>query len=197
MMGCGGAIIYIFAAKAPFIGINLIGLNPDIFGVYNLIPSLGMIIGSFVAAALIGRYPVTKIILSTMTIALIATLTMLIPFALKPTAASLFLPMVLIYTAQAIAFANVASYGLSTAKNKSNASAMFNFINISTIVIGVLLAEFIYPESALALPLFFIFFFAIALLLGNVLESLPLRMNIIDSYNFNLAALHNPSPIVK
>ncbi len=172
MMGCGGAVIYICAAKAPFFGINLFGLSPDIFGIYNLIPALGMIIGSFTAAALIGRFPITKIIVSTTTIALFATLTMLIPFAIKPSAASLFLPMVLIYMAQSIAFANVASYGLSTAKNKSNASAMFNFINISTIVIGVLLAEFIYPESALALPLFFIVFFAIALLLGIRLKKL-------------------------
>ncbi len=29
MMGCGGAIIYIFASKSPFIGITLIGLTPD------------------------------------------------------------------------------------------------------------------------------------------------------------------------
>jgi MFS family permease len=160
MMGCGGAIIYIFASKAPFIGINLIGLSPEKFGAYNLIPPLGMICGSFVAAALIGRLPVITIIL-------------LIPFALSgPTALSLFLPMVLIFTVQATAFVNVSSYGLSTAKNKSNASAVFNFINIGTILISVLLAEFVFPDSALALPLFFMFFLLVALLLGIRLKKL-------------------------
>ena len=173
MMGCGGAVIYIFASKAPFIGIDLIGLSPDTFGAYNLIPSLGLIIGSFLTAALVGRIPVTQLILSSAIAALIGTLTMLIPFAFsKPTAASLFLPMILIYLVQSIAFANIASYGLSTAKNKSNASAMFNFINISTIVVATLLSEFIFPESALALPLFFLFFFAIMLLLGMRLKKL-------------------------
>jgi MFS family permease len=173
IMGCGGAVIYIFASKAPFIGINLIGLNPEKFGTYNLIPPIGMIFGSFIASALIGRLPVIKIILSALTATFLATFTMLIPFAMSgPTALSLFLPMVLIFTVQATAFVNVASYGLSTAKNKSNASAVFNFINISTIVISVLLAEFIFPESALALPLFFMFFMIVALLLGLRLKKL-------------------------
>lgn len=176
MMGCGGAIIYIFASKAPFIGINIIGLDVDTFGTYNLIPPLGMIIGSFFAAALIGRLPVMKLIISAIAATLLATMTMLIPFAISgPTNLSLFLPMVLIYIFQCVAFVNVASYGLSTAKNKSNASAIFNFLNISTIVIAVLLSEFIFPESALALPLFFLLFMSIAFILGIRLKKLSLQ----------------------
>lgn len=171
MMGCGGAVIYIFAAKAPFIGISLIALTPETFGVYNLIPALGMIIGSFVSAALVGRIPIIKTILLALSTALISTFFMLIPFAISgPTTFFLFMPMMFVYIAQSVAFANVASYGLSTAKDKSNASAVFNFINISTIVFAVLFSEMLYPESALALPLFFIFFLFLALLAGLKLK---------------------------
>jgi hypothetical protein len=63
-------------------------------------------------------------------------------------------------------------YGRSTAQNKSNASAVFNFINIGTIVLSVLLSEFIFPESALALPLFFVFFLILTFLLGLRLKKL-------------------------
>jgi Bcr/CflA subfamily drug resistance transporter len=173
IMGCGAAIIYIFASKAPFIGINIIGLSPDKFGAYNLVPPIGMILGSFLAAALIGRFQVLNLLFGGISASLLATLTMLIPFAIfAPTSASLFFPMVLIYLAQATVYANVSSYGLSTAKNKSNASAVLNFINISTAVIAVLLSEFIFPESALALPLFFVFFFCLMLLLCFRLKKL-------------------------
>ena len=175
MMGCGGAIIYIFASKAPFIGISLMGIEPDIFGLYSLIPSLGMILGSFLSSSLIGRFSQPNLILSSTLAAILGTLSMLIPFAFsEPTTLSLFLPMVVIYLFQSVSFANVASYGLSTAKNKSNASAIFNFINISTIVLSVLLAEYIFPESAPALPLFFLLFLTIAAFLALQLRKLAI-----------------------
>jgi hypothetical protein len=88
---------------------------------------------------------------------------------------SLFLPMALIYIFQAVGYANISSYGLSTAKNKSNASAVFNFLNIGTIVISVFLSEFIFPESALAMPLFFLFFLLFMLILWSRLKKLTLQ----------------------
>jgi hypothetical protein len=152
----------------------LIGLSPDKFGIYNLIPPIGMVIGSFLVSTLIGR-PVIKIIYWATIGSLIAVLTMLIPFAAwGPSTFSLFIPMALIFLAQAIGYANISSYGLSTAQNKSNASAVFNFLNISTIVVSVLLSEFIFPESALAMPLFFLFFFGLMLLLWTRLKKLAM-----------------------
>jgi MFS family permease len=173
MMGCGGAVIYIFGSKSPFIGIDIIGLSPAKFGIYNLIPPIGLIIGSFLASALIGRFAAMKIIKWAIFGAILALMTMLFPFAISgPTAMSLFLPMALIYIFQAVGYANISSYGLSTAKNKSNASAVFNFLNIGTIVISVFLSEIIFPESALAMPLFFLFFLLFMLILWSRLKKL-------------------------
>lgn len=173
MMGCGGALIYIFGSKAPFIGIDIIGLSPAKFGIYNLIPPIGLIIGSFLASALIGRFAVMKVIKWAILGCVLALMAMLFPFATSgPTALSLFLPMALIYIFQAVGYANISSYGLSTAKNKSNASAVFNFLNIGTIVVSVFLSEFIFPESALAMPLFFLFFLLLMLFLWSRLKKL-------------------------
>ncbi|MBS0648951.1 MAG: MFS transporter [Verrucomicrobia bacterium] len=173
LVGCCTSIIYIFASKSPFIGINIIGLSPEVFGTYNLIPPIGMVLGSFLASALIGRFPVLNLIFGGIACSLLATLAMLIPFAIAaPSAASLFFPMVLIYLAQSTVYAHISSYGLASAKNKSNASAVLNFINISSAVVAVLLSEFVFPESAIALPLFFIFFFILMLLLWRRLKLL-------------------------
>ncbi|MBI5273720.1 MAG: MFS transporter [Chlamydiales bacterium] len=173
MMGCGSAVAYVFASKAPFIGIILLGLEPDIFGTYNLIPLLGMLLGALLAAKLSGRFSLLGILLTGIVASLIATFTMLIPFSIgRLNPVSLFVPMFLIYLAESLVFANISSFGLANAKNKANGSAVLNFINLSTTVVAVLLLEFIYPESVVLLPLSFIIFFFIMFLLWIYLRKL-------------------------
>lgn len=80
--------------------------------------------------------------------------------------------MVLIYIAESVIYAHISSFALTGAKNKSNASAVLNWINMSVAVIAVLLAEFIYPEDALIMPISFAFFFLVMLLLWFRLRKL-------------------------
>ena len=130
-----------------------------------------MILGSLLSAKLAGRYSFQGLLLTGRVASLICTLTMLIPFALgAPTAGALFVPMALIYIAEALVFSNIASFGLTNAKNKSNGSAVLNFINIGAAVIAVFLAEMIYPESALVMPIGFILFFILMLWLFQKLK---------------------------
>lgn len=173
MMGCAGAVGYVFASKAPFIGINLMGLTPAVFGAYNLIPVLGILIGAALSAKLAGRFSLPNLLLTGISCSIVVTFTMLIPFLmgiLNPL--TLFIPMLLIYIAAALVIANVSSFGLAHAKNKSNGSAVLNFINLSTTVVAVLLSECIYPESAVLLPLSFVVFFFVMLLLWIRLKRL-------------------------
>lgn len=173
VMGCGTAIVYIFAAKAPFIGITLMGMQPKAFGIYNLIPVLGMLLGAYFAAKLAGRLSVLNILLMGMIACLFMTLSMLIPFflgILNPN--TLFFPMLLVYASESLIFANISSLGLSHAKNKSNGSAVLNFINLGIAVIAVLLLEFIYPDSALVMPVSFVVIFGIMILFWIRLKKL-------------------------
>ena len=166
-LGCASSVIYVFASKAPFIGINLIGLTPDQFGAYNLIPVVGMLLGAFISAKLAGRFSVMGLILSGIVASLIVSFTQLIPFSLgNVNPASLFFPLFLIYITSSVIFTNITSFGLAHAQNKSNGSAVMNFINLSTTVVAVLLSEFIYPESAILLPLSIQIFFLAMLLLA-------------------------------
>lgn len=165
MMGCTTAVIYVFAAKAPFIGIKIIGLSPEKFGLYNLIPILGMGFGGYLANRLAGRFRILTLLLFGTIACLLANLTILIPFAMEVvTAWSLFLPMILIYVVNSVVFANASSFGLSAANDKANASAVIQFLNVGCAMVAVFLVEFIYPESALLLPLSFAFLYVVLLL---------------------------------
>ena len=70
---------------------------------------------------------------------------------------TLFLPITFLYIAEALIFSNASGFGLSSSKDKSNGSAMLNFINLSLALCGVFFAQWIYPQSAIILPLAFIF----------------------------------------
>lgn len=160
MMGCGSAMVYLFASKSPFIGIKVIGLDPETFGAFNLIPSAGMLLGSFLVTGLVGRFSLYSLLLCGITGSLIATLVMLLFFSFGDLSWwILFLPAFFIYASESLVYANVSSFGLTTATNKSNASAVLNFINMSTAVIAVFLSELILPESALLLPISFLCIF--------------------------------------
>jgi len=173
MLGCVSSVLYIFASKAPFIGISLVGLTPDVFGTYNLIPLSGMLLGGLLSGRLAGRFPLLGLLLTGIVASFIATFTMLIPFSIGMfNSVTLFFPMFLIYMAEALVFANISSFGLAHAQNKSNGSAVLNFINLSITVVAVVLSEFIYPELAILMPISFLIFFFLCFLLWLRLRNL-------------------------
>ncbi len=161
IMGLGTASIYIFATKAPFIGIDTIGLTPERFGIYNLIPAFGMVIGGFLSSKLAGRITFFKMLLFGIIGCFAMNFAILIPFSLgRVNPLTLFVPIFLVNVFECLVFANISSFGLANAKNKSNGSAILNFINLGIAVVGVLLVELIYPESSLLLPLSFLICFS-------------------------------------
>lgn len=173
LMGCGSAVVYIFASKSPFIGINLIGLHPLKFGMYNLIPLVGMVLGTVLAIKLAGRISVLNLLFIGAVGSFLTTFAMFIPFAMGMLNVwTLFIPMVFIYLVEAMVYANASSFGLAHAQNKSIGSAVINFINLSATVLAVLFAEFIYPESAIVMPVSFLIAFFIMILLGLRLRRL-------------------------
>lgn len=171
MMGCRTSIIYLFAAKAPFIGIQLLGLTPESFGVYNLIPLVGMLLGALFAGSIAGRFSLFKLLFSGVVISLLSAGIMVFFFLLeKLTLWSLFLPMFLIYFSTSIIFANLSSFGLANVSNKSNGSAVFNFINLSFTALILLIMESLHFQSAFLMPMSFAFLFLLMLVLCFLLR---------------------------
>ncbi len=157
LMGCGTAVIYLFAAEAPFIGINQIGLSAAQYGLSNFIPPIGIIIGSILANFLAGKKDPLWILLVGISIASALSVVMLLFFFFGTINIwTLFIPMPLIYIGESLVFANASSLVMSHAKNKSYASSIMNFINMGMSVCVLLIFESIPTKMSYMMPLIFV-----------------------------------------
>jgi|ERR1700722_16026643 len=166
IMGCATSFVYLFASEAPFVGINHIGLRADTYGLLNFIPPVGMIIGSFFAHQLAGKKNILTIMVMGIGIALLGSIVMFISF-LGGTINiwSLFIPMPFIYIGLSLIFSNASGLAMTGAKNKSNASAVMNFINMGTSVLALTTIESLPSHKVYVLPLFFLFLGCLMLIL--------------------------------
>ena len=175
MMGCGASIIYLFAAVAPFIGIEKIGLSPDHYGLLNLIPPVGLIAGALLANYLSERKEQLPVMLFGSIITILFTVVMLILFWMGSVNAwTLFLPMPFIYIGESLVYANASSLILTHAKNKSYASATMGFITMGSCAATLFIAGYIPAPGSSLLPLLFTVIAVFMLLLLGALKKLSL-----------------------
>ncbi len=168
MMGCGTSVVYLFASEAPFIGMDRLGLTPDTYGVLNFIPPMGMIIGSLCSRSLAGKKSTTSTLSLGSWIALFGSAVMLLLFLTNwITVWTLFLPMPFIYIGLSFIYSNASALAMSHAKDKSNASAIMNFINLGVSVVAVLSIESLPIHPASLMPLLFVLFTLLLLLLNK------------------------------
>ncbi len=157
LMGLGTSIVYLFASEAPFIGIDRIGLKEDVYGLLNFIPPVGMIVGSLISNYLAEKKEGHLTIGLGILITLIGSIGMLVLFLLNSVNVwSLFMPMPLIYVGLAFISSNASALAMSHAQNKSNASAIMNFLNVGISVLALLAIQALPFHEALALPFFFL-----------------------------------------
>lgn len=157
IMGCATSFVYLFASEAPFIGISQIGLKADTYGLLNFIPPIGMIVGSYFSHRIAGTREIRSILTLGILITVVASLTMFVLFLFNFVSPySLFIPMPFIYIGLSLIFSNSSGLAMTQAQDKSNASAMMNFINMSTSVIVLLVLEGIALHRSYILPLFFL-----------------------------------------
>lgn len=165
IMGCTTSIIYAFATKSPFIGIEQMGLEPAQFGHYSLIPYMGMIVGSLISMKFSHQVAPLRMISIASIASFFCGLSMLLPFLWSIiNIYSLFVSMIIILIPATIIFTNASAYAMSHVTNKSSASAVLNFINLGVASFAVLLVQLIYPKYPLVLPLIFYLFFVLMLI---------------------------------
>lgn len=156
-MSAPTSIVYMFASGAPFIGIEKIGLSPQAFGVWSLLPTLGLFTGSAISGLLVGKRSVFDIMKYGIITMLAFTLAMLALFSCDVvTAATLFLPAPLIYTGLSMIFPNASALGMIYAKDKANASAIINFTNMGGAFIAVTCFQLLPQHYVILMPLLFL-----------------------------------------
>ncbi len=156
LMGGSTSFVYIFAALAPFLAINLLGMSSTRYGIANILPPIGLILGSLFSARLAKQRSLKTIILTGIVITTSGTLLMMIVTAMHLLAVfSLFIPMIIIYFGISLILANASTIAMSQVNDKSQGSAIMNFINMGSTTLVVLSLGFL-PMNTILLPSIFI-----------------------------------------
>ena len=156
LMGGSTCFVYVFAAVAPFIAINIFGLNSAEYGMANILPPIGLILGSVVGARLSKKYSLESIIRAGILIASLGALLMLVAMFMHfPILFSLFLPMIIIYFGLCFILANASTIAMSHVSDKAHGSAVMNFINMGLATL-VVLSVGLFPMKTLLLPAVYI-----------------------------------------
>ncbi len=156
LMGMGTSLIYLFATVAPSIGIEQMGLTPDAYGLWNLVPSCGMVIGLLTSAHFATRLAPRISMLSGILLSLIGSLVMGGLFSkgfVSPIA--FFASGMLLLVGDSIFFGAASGKAISEATDKSNASAVMQFINMGVATTVVLCAGIALPFAPLVLAAIF------------------------------------------
>lgn len=170
LMGICTTFVYVFAAIAPFIAINIFGMQSSDYGVANLLPPIGLIVGSLVAAKLAMKFSLGSIIKLGIWIAIFGTLFMFSALILHlPVIFSMFTTVIVIYFGLCFILANASSLAMRNAEDKAHGSAVMNFINMSTATVITLSVGFFKIESIL-LPICYFMLCALMLVVRRWLH---------------------------
>jgi MFS family permease len=170
LMGCCTSYIYLFAAIAPYISINLFGYSSEQYGLANLLPPLGLIIGSLTASSLASRKALKKIIAYGLFVSLIGIVFLSFGVALNwPLLWSLFVPIIIVNAGLCFILANASTVALSGTEDKAHGSAVMNFLNMGlatamVIILGQMtLTKWLLPAGFLILWALMLMFYQIGI----------------------------------
>ncbi|WP_454781091.1 MFS transporter [Legionella sp. WA2022007384] len=156
LMGACTSFIYAFAAIAPFIAINAFGMSSTEYGIANILPSIGLILGSLIGAKLTNKHTLQSIMFMGLCITLVGVLAMFLCLCAKmPIMFSLFIPTITIYLGLCFILANASSIAMSGSDDKAHASAVMNFINMGTATV-IVLCMGIFTLNTFLLPAIYI-----------------------------------------
>lgn len=156
LMGCSASFVYVFSALGPFIAIDFFALSSKAYGYANILPPIGLALGSLLSAKLMNDYQLNVIMRVGIVICCLGTLLMAITL-LSQTAVLIFLftSMVIIYFGIAFVMGNASAIAMRDATDKANGSAIMSFINMGLTTLVVLSVGWA-AVAPLLLPVIFI-----------------------------------------
>lgn len=168
LMGCATTFVYSFAAIAPFVVINLYGLSSAAYGLANIIPSVGLLVGSLLCAQLTKKQALSSLLKQGVAVTLLGVVVMglFALFKLDPIVA-IFVPMAIIYFGLSFIMAIASALTMAQAVDKAYASAVMSFLNMGLATVVVLSLGF-FRISTMLLPGLYLVICAgmVALVLG-------------------------------
>ena len=173
MMSTSTCFVYTFAAIAPFVAINLLGMSSSDYGFANIIPAIGLIIGSLTSAKLTDRFEYLTLIFAGTVLATIGVVIMLIAVCLHASAIhSIFIPMMIIYLGLAAVLPNASAIAMGAVQDKAHGSAVMNFINMGLATVVVMGLGFL-PMSPYLMPILYLILCAVMFTFYKLTQRTP------------------------
>lgn len=157
LMGAASCFIYVFATLAPFIAINLLDMNSTQYGIANLIPTIGLVIGSLLSASYGKKHSSLEgvklgIFISGCSIIIMTFATYLHAGPLL----TLFFPTMLIFLSLSLIYSNASTLAMLNNPDKAGASAVMSFINMGFVTL-IVISLSLFDTTASLLPITYIF----------------------------------------
>lgn len=151
LAGLSTSLLYIFSTLAPYLSIERIGITPEQYGYFALIPSIGLLSGAMISRSV--KTPPRIMMISGILIVLFSSFVLSYLFAAGYVNLwSLFLPAFFMYMGCNLIWSNALSKGLTGASDKSNASAVMQFLNIGTAMVAVFIVQGFSPTATMLFP---------------------------------------------
>ncbi len=179
LLGMCSSVVYVFAALAPFIGMQMMRLTPAIYGSYNLIPIIGTVSGAILANYCGKFWQPQQSLKFGIALSSVGVVVLGLTLLIWNNPPALFIPMVIIYLGTAFIFGNATSLSLANTGDKSNGSAVVSFLNMSSSCLLVLLLGKVQIHYALILPVIYGGLMLLGILWYKVLTSAQKQVNLL------------------
>jgi MFS transporter, DHA1 family, multidrug resistance protein len=181
LMGSAITFLYVFSAIAPFIAINIFGINSKQYGIGTVLPAIGLILGSLTSAKLVRRHSFIKIIRFGIFVITIGTIVMIITMLMHLTVLfTLFIPIMIISFGKCFIVSNASIFAMSHISDTAQGSAVMNFINIGLTTI-IILVSGLFPINIVLLPMIY---FLMCIMLIIIYKSLASDSHAFHFYNY-------------
>ena len=167
--GLFAAMLYSILAILPFIVIQTFHYPPELFGVLLFLSYLGYLSGSLTVTSISHKFTPHQAMLTGIIIAIICEIVLFISAVLNIVNGwLLFTCIFFILFSLPFIFVNASVLGLSNHKNKSTASSVLNFINVTIACIAVFICGFVKENFLISLSLVLLVMSLLALVLLTV-----------------------------
>lgn len=155
LMGVSTCFVYVFAALAPFVAMDIFSMSSAKYGIANLLPPIGLLLGSLVSAKLAKKYTLAINVRLGVTITTVGVLLMLAAMLLHfPVLFAVFLSTIVVYFGLCFILANASTIAMSHVVDKAHGAAVMSFINMGTATCVVLMLGLL-SVTAILLPVLY------------------------------------------
>ncbi len=156
--GLGTACVYIFAAEGPIIGRTFLKMDPARYGLLNILPVMGMLLGSLFTALYVKKNAVTMrfVHFGFFLQIFVGALVLITLLNKEMSSYLLFIPTFFILLGTTLVGTKLRAFSVINAKDTATAASLVGFMSLAIPCVATFILSIISYASPILLPLFFL-----------------------------------------